>query len=85
MCSQPIRSSCGETPPFQPRRAEASSGTQLFGRGTADDKGQLMTFVEACRAFRDTGGLPCHVTVLLEGEEGDRLAFAAGFPRRKQG
>ena len=58
-----------KTPPFEPRRAEAASGTQLVGRGTADDKGQLMTFLEACRAFRDTGGLPCHVTVLLEGEE----------------
>ena len=58
-----------ETPPFAPRRAEAETGTKLVGRGTADDKGQLMTFVEACRAFRETGGLPCHVTVLLEGEE----------------
>ena len=28
-----------------------------------------MTFVEACRAFTQVGGLPCHITVLLEGEE----------------
>ena len=28
-----------------------------------------MTFVEACRAFSETGELPCHITVLLEGEE----------------
>ena len=28
-----------------------------------------MTFVEACRAFTETGGLPCEVTVLFEGEE----------------
>ncbi len=28
-----------------------------------------MTFLEACRAFRAHGGLPCNVTVLLEGEE----------------
>ena len=58
-----------QTPPFEPRRSDDPSGTKLVGRGTADDKGQLMTFVEACRAFRETGGLPCHVTVLLEGEE----------------
>ena len=42
----------------------------LVGRGTADDKGQLMTFVEACRAWKKvTGKLPLPVTVLLEGEE----------------
>ena len=58
-----------ETPPFEPRIAEGPAGRQLVGRGTADDKGQLMTFVEACRAFMETCGLPCHVTVLLEGEE----------------
>ena len=28
-----------------------------------------MTFLEACRAFKANGGLPCHVSVLLEGEE----------------
>ena len=58
-----------QTPPFEPRLADGPDGKQLVGRGTADDKGQLMTFVEACRAFKETGGLPCHITVLLEGEE----------------
>jgi acetylornithine deacetylase/succinyl-diaminopimelate desuccinylase-like protein len=58
-----------ETPPFAPRLAEGANGPQLVGRGTADDKGQLMTFIEACRAFTELGDLPCHVTVLLEGEE----------------
>ncbi len=28
-----------------------------------------MTFVEACRAYHATGGLPCDVTILFEGEE----------------
>ena len=28
-----------------------------------------MTFLEACRAFRENGGLPCNVSVLFEGEE----------------
>ncbi|MCI0466066.1 MAG: M20/M25/M40 family metallo-hydrolase [Beijerinckiaceae bacterium] len=58
-----------ETPPFEPRIAEAAAGKQITGRGVADDKGQLMTFVEACRAFTETGGLPCHITFLIEGEE----------------
>ena len=58
-----------QTPPFEARLADGPTGRQIVGRGTADDKGQLMTFVEACRAFKETGDLPCHVTVLLEGEE----------------
>jgi acetylornithine deacetylase/succinyl-diaminopimelate desuccinylase-like protein len=58
-----------ETPPFEPRIKEAKTGKQIVGRGVADDKGQLMTFIEACRAFKETGGLPCHITFFLEGEE----------------
>jgi acetylornithine deacetylase/succinyl-diaminopimelate desuccinylase-like protein len=42
----------------------------IVGRGSADDKGQLMTFVEAVRAFVETEGKPpLRVTILLEGEE----------------
>jgi acetylornithine deacetylase/succinyl-diaminopimelate desuccinylase-like protein len=58
-----------DSPPFEPRIVEAETGKRIVGRGAADDKGQLMTFVEACRAFKETGGLPCHITFLLEGEE----------------
>jgi len=58
-----------ETPPFQPRIVEAETGKRIVGRGVADDKGQLMTFIEACRALKETGGLPCHITFFLEGEE----------------
>ena len=56
-------------PPFEPRMVDTPTGKQITGRGTADDKGQFMTFIEACRAFRETGGLPCNITILLEGEE----------------
>ena len=39
-------------------------------RGASDDKGQVMTFLEACRAWKTvTGRLPIGLTVLLEGEE----------------
>ena len=55
--------------PFAPALVGEGSTARIVGRGASDDKGQLMTFVEACRAFRETGGLPCDVTVLFEGEE----------------
>jgi len=58
-----------ESDPFGPKIVDAATGPQVFGRGAADDKGQLMTFVEACRAYIATGGLPCDVTIMLEGEE----------------
>ena len=57
------------TPPFEPRLADGPNGQRIVARGACDDKGQLMTFIEACRAFRQSGGLPCNVTVLFEGEE----------------
>jgi acetylornithine deacetylase/succinyl-diaminopimelate desuccinylase-like protein len=40
--------------PFDPalRKTRESGSRIITGRGTADDKGQLMTFVEACRAYK---------------------------------
>jgi len=57
--------------PFDPVIETREDGTKLIrARGAADDKGQLMTFIEACRAWKAvTGKLPIGVTVLLEGEE----------------
>ena len=51
-------------------RTREDGSKEIFGRGSADDKGQLMTFLEACRAYKKVNGrLPCRVTVMLEGEE----------------
>jgi acetylornithine deacetylase/succinyl-diaminopimelate desuccinylase-like protein len=56
-------------PPFEPKVEAGPHGEEIVARGACDDKGQLMTFLEACRAFKQFGGLPCHVTALFEGEE----------------
>ena len=60
-----------QTPPFEPRIATLPDGRKaIVARGAADDKGQLMTCVEACRAWKAvTGALPLAVTLLIEGEE----------------
>ncbi len=60
-----------ETPPFEPRIATTPDGRKIIvARGACDDKGQVMTFVEALRAFKAvTGSLPLPVTMLIEGEE----------------
>ena len=56
--------------PFDPQIEETPKGKVLRGRGTADDKGQLMTFVEACRSWKAVHGtLPCRITFFFEGEE----------------
>ncbi len=56
-------------PPFEPVLEAGPRGERIVARGASDDKGQLMTFIEACRAFQKFGGPPCAVTVLVEGEE----------------
>jgi acetylornithine deacetylase/succinyl-diaminopimelate desuccinylase-like protein len=59
-----------KTPPFEPQLEETENGTVIRGRGASDDKGQLMTFVEACRAWQAIhGSLPCRITFFFEGEE----------------
>src|SRR5262245_61696777 len=60
-----------ETPPFEPRIGTTPDGRKIIvARGACDDKGQVMTFVEALRAFKAvTGGLPIPITMLIEGEE----------------
>ena len=57
-------------PPFEPKIKERNGVKIIHGRGSSDDKGQLMTFVEACRAWKDVhGSLPCRITFFFEGEE----------------
>lgn len=56
--------------PFDPEVQDTPEGRVIRGRGAADDKGQLMTFVEACRAWKAVHGtLPGRLTIFFEGEE----------------
>src|SRR5918995_2103913 len=60
-----------ESDPFDPALKDIGGGRKVItGRGSSDDKGQLMLFVEACRAYKQVHGkLPCRISILFEGEE----------------
>ncbi len=65
-----------ESPPFEPVLRDArpgeEGGPRIVARGAVDDKGQVMTFIEAMRAWKAATGRPAggaRFTVLIEGEE----------------
>jgi acetylornithine deacetylase/succinyl-diaminopimelate desuccinylase-like protein len=54
------------SPPFQPE----VRGGKIFGRGTGDNKGQLLAHIFAVKIWLETRGeLPVNVKMILEGEE----------------
>ncbi len=63
-----------ESDPFTPiiKPAQGEMGERIVARGACDDKGQVMMFLEAMRAWYETTGKPgggVKFTVMLEGEE----------------
>jgi acetylornithine deacetylase/succinyl-diaminopimelate desuccinylase-like protein len=60
-----------DSDPFDPQLVKRDDGTEkIVARGAADDKGQIMTFIEAMRYWIvQEKELPVPVTILLEGEE----------------
>jgi len=80
------------SPPFEPQLIDGPHGKRIVARGAVDDKGQVMMFLEALRAWHEAGGgIPARITVLIEGEEevtspnldpflaANRAALAADF------
>lgn len=58
------------TDPFDPQIVEKDGRRIIVARGASDDKGQMLTFIEACRAWKAaTGSLPLRISMMLEGEE----------------
>lgn len=54
------------SPPFEPTIRDG----RLYGRGTGDNKGQLITHVLAAKAWREAGGgPPINLKFVFEGEE----------------
>ncbi|NLX13570.1 MAG: dipeptidase [Phycisphaerales bacterium] len=55
-----------ESPPFEPTIRDGA----IYARGSADNKGQLMTHLAAVRCWKEAAGqLPIRVKFLIEGEE----------------
>jgi acetylornithine deacetylase/succinyl-diaminopimelate desuccinylase-like protein len=54
-----------ESPPFEPE----IRGESLYGRGVADDKGQLYLLLSAARELARAGELPVNVRFACDGEE----------------
>jgi acetylornithine deacetylase/succinyl-diaminopimelate desuccinylase-like protein len=53
------------SPPFEP----AERGENLYARGSADMKGQVLATLKAVEAMMRTGGVPVNIKWLIEGEE----------------
>jgi acetylornithine deacetylase/succinyl-diaminopimelate desuccinylase-like protein len=67
-----------ESPPFEP----AIRDGRLYGRGTGDNKGQLITHVLAAKAWLDAaGGPPVNLKFVFEGEEESGSRNLATFVR----
>ncbi len=55
-----------DDPPFSGK----IKGNKIFGRGSSDDKGELITRIKAVEAYlKTTNDVPCNIKFVIEGEE----------------
>lgn len=65
-----------DSPPFEPVIKDGN----IFARGSADDKGQLMVHVHAIEAYLKNGGeIPINLKLIFEGEEEIASEHLDGF------
>ncbi|HSJ52793.1 MAG TPA: M20/M25/M40 family metallo-hydrolase, partial [Anaerolineae bacterium] len=68
------------SPPFKPQIRDG----QIYARGVADDKGDLLCRLQAIEAYQETfGGLPLQVKFLIEGEEEVGSPHLAAFAQQR--
>jgi len=54
-----------DSPPFEP----IIKNKKIYARGACDDKGQMYMHLKAIEVLNNTGGVPCNIKFMIEGEE----------------
>jgi len=80
-----------ESPPFEPvirgPKPGEEGGERVVARGAVDDKGQVLMFIEAMRAWKELTGLTAggvKFTCLIEGEEESGSTSLEGFVKKHE-
>ncbi len=71
---QPAELDLWTHPPFE----GVVENNRVYGRGATDDKGDLVSRIEAVRRMAESGDIPCNVKFFIEGEEENG---SAGVPK----
>lgn len=70
-----------DDPPFSGK----IKGNKIFGRGSSDDKGELITRIKAVEASLKTiGDVPCNIKFVIEGEEETGSAHIDDYLKKYQ-
>ena len=70
-----------DDPPFSGK----IRGNKIFGRGSSDDKGELITRIKAVEAHLKTNGdVPCNIKFVIEGEEETGSAHIDNYLKKYQ-